>query len=52
MFTMCFLDKIVDYKGIDGVLSADELLQMVISQLEVKIMHEPDSTLIYFVCLL
>ena len=35
VFTMCFLDEITDYEGIDGVMSSDdyaeELLQMVIS---------------------
>ena len=35
VFTMCFLDKIADYEGTDGVMSsddyADELLQIVIS---------------------
>ena len=38
MLTMCFLDEIADYEGIDGVMSSDdyvaELLQMVINQLE------------------
>ena len=38
VFTMCFLDKIVDYEGIHGVMSSDdyveELLHMVISQPE------------------
>ena len=38
VFTMCFLDKITDYEGIDGVMSSDdyaeELLHLVISQLE------------------
>ena len=35
MFTMCFSDEIVDYEGIDGVMSfddyAEKLLQMVIN---------------------
>ena len=43
VFTMCFPDEIVDYEGIDGVMSSDdyveELLQMAISQ------PDPDSTL-------
>ena len=46
MLTMCFLDEIADYGGIDGVMSSDdydeELLRMVISQ------PEPDSALSYF----
>ena len=44
--TMCFLDEIDDYGGIDGVISFDdyveELLRMVISQ------PEPNSALSYF----
>ena len=36
MFSMCFPNEIVDYEGVDGVMSSDdyveELLQMVISQ--------------------
>ena len=43
---MCFPDEIIDYGGIDGVMSSDdyveELLRMVISQ------PEPDSALSYF----
>ena len=43
VFTMCFLDEIVYYEGIDEVMSSDdyveELLQMVISQ------SEPNSAL-------
>ena len=43
MLTMCFPDEIVDYGGIDGVMSSDdydeELLRMVISQ------PKPDSSL-------
>ena len=43
MFTMCFPDEIVDYEGIDEVMSSDdyveELLQMVINQ------PKPDSAL-------
>ena len=46
VLTMCFLDEIADYGGIDGVMSSndydEELLQMVISQPEL------DSTLSYF----
>ena len=46
VLTMCFLDEIADYGGIDGVMLSDdydeELLQMVISQPEL------DSTLSYF----
>ena len=46
VLTMCFPDEIVDYGGIDGVMSSDdydeELLEMVISQ------PEPDSALSYF----
>ena len=46
VLTMCFLDEIADYGGIDGVMSFDdydeELLRMVISQPEL------DSALSYF----
>ena len=46
MLTMCFLDEITDYGGIDGVMLSndydEELLRMVISQ------AKPDSALSYF----
>ena len=46
VLTMCFLDEIVDYGGIDGVMSSnyyvEELLRMIISQ------FEPDYELSYF----
>ena len=46
MLTMCFPDEIDDYGGIDGVMSFDDyvevLLRMVISQ------PEPNSALSYF----
>ena len=46
MLTMCFLDEIADYEGIDRVMSSndyvEELIQMVISH------PEPDSAFSYF----